>query len=164
MLGYKKGDPNKPEHFCPITLQPVLSKIFASVIRNRLYQFAEKNEYIESNLQKGFWVKVSGCVEHIETLTHIISNARLKQKGCVIITLLDLKNAFCEVNHQLLIETLKIHHVPDNVITLTLSLYSDYDILVLTDSFMTSPIRVHIEVFYKVTAYLTFFLILSKTL
>ena len=147
-VSLQKRDPNGPKNLCSIIPQPVLSKIFTSVIGNKLYQVAEKNGY----------------VAHIETLTHIISNARLKQKGCVIITLLDLKNAFCEVNHQLLIETLKLHHVPDNVITLTLSLYSDYDILVLTDSFMTSPIRVHIEVFYKVTAYLTFFLILSKTL
>ena len=101
-----------------------------------------KNEHIESNLQKVFWEKVSGCVEHIETLTHNINNAQLKQKGCVI-TLLDLKNAFSEVNHQLLIETLKPHHVPDDVITLTLALFSDYDISTLTDSFMTSSIRVH---------------------
>ena len=73
---------------------------------------------------------------------HNINNAQLKQKGCVI-TLLDLKNAFSEVNHQLLIETLKPHHVPDDVITLILALFSDYDISTLTDSFMTSSIRVH---------------------
>ena len=142
MLAYKKGDPNEPENFRPITQQSVSSKIFASVIWNKLYQFVGKNEYIESNLQKGFWEKISGCVEHIETLTHIIKNAWLKQKDCVI-TLLDLKNAFGEVNHHLLTEALKLHHIPDDVITLTSSLYSDYDISILTDSFMTSPIRVH---------------------
>ena len=102
----------------------------------------EKNEYIELNLQKIFWGKVLGGLEHIEALTHIINNAQLKQKGCVII-LLDLKNAFDEVDHQLLIETLKFHHMLDDVITLISSLYSDYDISVLTDSFMTSLIRVH---------------------
>ena len=32
VLAYKKGDPNEPEHFRPITLQPVLSKIFTSVV------------------------------------------------------------------------------------------------------------------------------------
>ena len=75
VLAYKKIDPNEREIFCPIQLQPVLSKIFTSVIPNRLYQFVEKNEYIESNLQKGIWEKISGCVEHIETLAHIINNA-----------------------------------------------------------------------------------------
>ena len=73
---------------------------------------------------------------------HIIKNARLKQKGCLI-TLLDLKNSFGELNHHLLIETLRLLHIPDDVITLISSLYSDYDISILTGSFMTSPIRVY---------------------
>ena len=115
--------------------------MFTSVIRNRLFDFASKNNYIETNLQKGFWEKVSGCIEHIECLTHIINNARLKQRGCVV-TLLDLKNAFGEVNHNLLMQTLKMHHVPDEVIQLISSLYSDYDISILTDEYMTSPITV----------------------
>ena len=54
------------------------------VIRNILHQFVEKNEYIETDLRKGFWEKVSGCVEHIERLTHSIKNARLKQRGYVM--------------------------------------------------------------------------------
>ena len=78
----------------------------------------------------------------MDTLTHIINNARLKQRGCVI-TLLDLKNVFGEVNHHLLIETLKLHHITDNVITLMSSSYSNYDISILMESFMTSSIRVH---------------------
>ena len=85
--------------------------------------------------------KISGCIEHIESLSHIINNARLKQRGCVV-TLLDLKNAFGEVNQNLLIESLKIHHVPVEIIQLITSLYTDHDISILTDNFMTSPIKV----------------------
>ena len=91
LLAYKKGDAGNPENVRPITLQPVLSKVFTSIIRNRLFNFASKNKYIETNLQKGFWEKISGCIEHIECLLHIINNAKLKQRGCVV-TLLDLKN------------------------------------------------------------------------
>ena len=93
------------------------------------------------NPQKGFWEKISGCIEHIECLLHIINYGRLKQGGCVI-TLLDLKSTFGEVNHNLLIESLKIHHVPVEIIQLITLLYSDYDISILTDNFMTSPIKV----------------------
>ena len=71
----------------------------------------------------------------------MINNALIKQRGCVV-TLLDLKNAFGEVNHNLLVQTLKIHHVPDNIITLISSLYTDYTISIITDTFMTSPIKV----------------------
>ena len=108
VLAHKKDDFGKPVNFRPITLQPVLSKVFTSLIRNRLYIFATDNRYIETNIKKVFWEKIPGCFEHIETQTHMINNARIKQRCCVI-TLLDLKNAFGEVNHSLLVETLKIY-------------------------------------------------------
>ena len=111
VLQYKKADAGNPENFPPITLQPVLSKEFTSIIRNRLFNFTSENKYIKTNLQKGFWEKISGSIKHIKCLLHIINNTRLKKRGCVV-TLLDLKNAFGEVNHNLLIESLKIHQVP----------------------------------------------------
>ena len=80
----------------------------------------------------------------------MINNARIKQHGCVI-TLLDLKNAFGAVNHNLLVETLKIHHVPDNIVTLITSLCTDYTISIITDNFMTSPIKVQRGVLQFVT-------------
>ena len=55
VLAYKKGSNEDPANFRPITLQPVLSKVFTSILRNRIYDFCYKNKFIESNLQKGFW-------------------------------------------------------------------------------------------------------------
>ena len=141
VLSYKKGDKNKPENFRPITLQPTLSKVFTSIIRNRLFTYVVNNNYIETHIQKGFWNDISGCVEHTEILSHVINNARLKQKS-VTITLIDLQNAFGEVNHELLHQILKLHHVPPEVITLIKSLYTNYHISILTDDFQTSPIHV----------------------
>ena len=88
-----------------------------------------------------------------------IKNAGLKQKDFVI-ALLDLKNAFSKVNCHLLIETFKLHHIPDDLITFILPLHSNYDISVLTDSIMSE----FIEAFYKVTPYLCYYLISSETL
>ena len=65
-----------------MSLQQVLSKVYTLFISNRLYTFAADNGYIETNIQKGFWKKISGYVEHIETLTHMINNARIRQCGC----------------------------------------------------------------------------------
>ena len=141
VLAYKKGDTGNPENFRPITLQPVLSKVLTFIIRNRLFNFASKNKYIETNLQEAFLEKISGYSKHIECLSHIINNARLKQRGCVV-TLLNIKNAFGEVNHNVLTKSLKIHHVPAEKIQLITTLYSDYDTSILTDSVMTSPIKI----------------------
>ena len=98
-------------------------------------------EYIVSNLQKGFSDDISGCIEHTETLTHIINDARKKQRSSII-TLLDLKNALGEVTHDLLLSVLKYHHIPDHIINLVKSPYTNYKVTIATDSYITSPITV----------------------
>ena len=82
-----------------------------SLIQNRIYNFLLKNQFIESNIQKGFLRAISGKIEHTELLTHIIKHAKNKQRQ-IIITLLDLKNAFGEVDHKLLLKVLEYHHIP----------------------------------------------------
>ena len=106
ILIHKKGDENDPSNFRPITLQPVFAKVYSSLIRNRIYNFLTENHYIESRIQKGFWKGVSGTIEHTELLSHMINPARGKQRQ-IIIALIDLKNAFGEVDHRLLLKTLE---------------------------------------------------------
>ena len=56
ILIYKKLDPafaNDPANFRPITLEPVIAKVFTSLIRNRIYGCISKNNYIDSHVQKG---------------------------------------------------------------------------------------------------------------
>ena len=60
-----------------------------------------------------------------ETLTHIINHARKKQRS-LIITLLDLKNTFGEVSHDLLLSVLKYGHILDHIMDLAKSLYTNY--------------------------------------
>ena len=73
--------------------------------------------------------------------THIINHAR-KQQRDLIITPLDLKNALGEVSHDLLLSVLKYHHNPDHIIDLDKSLYTNYQLTITTDSYVTSPITV----------------------
>ena len=47
---------------------------------------------------------------------------------------------------KLLVETLKIHHVPDNIISHITSLYTGYTLSIIADTFMTSPTKVQIGV------------------
>ena len=142
ILVYKKGSDTDPANFRPTTLQLVMSKIFTSIIRNRLYNFVAENKYIKNNVQKRFCDDISGCYEHTEVLiNHVINHARKKQRDLVV-TLVDLKSAFGEIDHKLLAEVLKYHKVPDHMISLITSLYTDYFISVATDSYLTSPIKV----------------------
>ena len=141
ILIHKKDSNKNPGNFHPITLQPILSKIFTSIIRNCIFTFILQNKYIETNLQKGFWEKVSGCIGHKETLIYMINYARKKQRNLVV-TLLDLKNAFGKVDQELISYVLKFHHVPGHIIQLIQSLYTDCHISIATDGYLTRRITV----------------------
>ena len=97
----KKGDTSVPSNFRPITLENIPLKVFTSCIRNAMYSFLTANNCIEHNIQKGFTPNISGTLEHTTQMANIINTARSKQRS-LIITLLDLKNAFGEVHHNLI--------------------------------------------------------------
>ena len=86
--------------------------------------------------------KLSGTFEHTAHMAHIINKARMKQRS-VVITLLDLKNAFGEVHHNLIPTVLKYHHIPDQIQQLINNLYSNFHTSVLSDCFRTPFIKVN---------------------
>ena len=141
ILIHKKGDSDKPENFCPITLEPVLLKVFTSLLRDRIYGFLQENYYIECQIQKGFIQRLSGTLEHTYNLSYLIDQARIKQRSLTV-TLLDLKNAFGEVDHMLITTTLGYHHIPDFASDIILNIYNDFYMTILTKSYVTDFIRV----------------------
>jgi len=60
----------------------------------------------------------------------------------LVVTLLDLKNAFGEVHHNLIRESLKYHHLPDIFVDLFNSIYSDCSISVSANNQWTDPIGI----------------------
>ena len=136
ILIHKKGETNEPANFRPITLESIPLKIFTSCLRNKTFQFLADNNYIEQNIQKGFTPKLSGTLEHTAQMANIINTARTKQRS-IVITLLDLKNAFGEVHHNLIYEILQYHHIPDHVKNLIRSLYTDFQTSIITEQFNT---------------------------
>ena len=69
---------------------------------------------METNIQKGFVNGISGTSEHTSHLAYVINNAGKSQRS-LIVTLLDLRNAFGEVHHNLTDCVLEHHHVPEDV-------------------------------------------------
>ena len=74
-------------------------------------------------------------------MADIINKARTKQ-GSLVITLLDLKNAFGEVHHNLIQTALDYHHIPDHVKLLVKSLYTDFKTSIITNEFRTPFISI----------------------
>ena len=67
-------------------------------------------------------------------MVNVIDKARITQQS-VVVTLLELKNAFGEVHHKLIPEILKYHHIPDHMQHLILSLYLNFQTSILTTTF-----------------------------
>ena len=74
-------------------------------------------------------------------MANIIDKARKRQRS-VVITLLDLKNAFGEVHHNLIKEVQLYHHIPDKTLALIFSLYEGFHTAVITDHYSTLAIPV----------------------
>ena len=114
ILIHKKSDPNLPENFRPITLQSVPLKIFTSILHNAMFSYLLANNFVEHNIQKGFTPHISGTFEHTTQIAYIINQARIRQRS-LIITLLDLKNAFGELHRNLIKSVFGFHHIPDHI-------------------------------------------------
>ena len=141
ILIHKKGDPNTPSNFRPITLESIPLKVFTSCLRNAMYSFLTANNFIEHNIQKGFTPNLSGTLEHTAQMANIINKARIKQRSLVI-TLLDLKNAFGEVHHNLVTSVLDYHHIPEHIKLIVESLYTNFQTSIITSEFRTPFITV----------------------
>ena len=102
-----------------------------------MFRFLTSNNLIENHIQKGFFPKTSGTLEHTALLSHIIRDAKRKQRSLVI-TLLGLQNTFGNVQHGLIDSMLKYHQIPDHVIDLVDALYADFKTTITTRSFATS--------------------------
>ena len=76
-------------------------------------------------------------------ITHIIKRAKNKQRQ-IIITLLDLKNAFRKTDHKLLLllKVLDNHHIPDEIKLLITDYYKNNTITISTDTSITDPLIV----------------------
>ena len=92
-------------------------------------------------MQKGFIPKISGTIEHTQQLAYIIQHAKRKQKTLVV-TLLDLKNAFEEVSHSLIPTVLQFHHIPREMQNIISEFYSGFSTSIATKTFVTSPLQV----------------------
>ena len=74
-------------------------------------------------------------------LGHIIKDAKRNQRS-IVITLLDLKNAFGEIHHNLIVTAIRYHHLPQEFVDIFRSIYENNFITVAVRSEWTKPIKV----------------------
>ena len=100
---HKKEDVNIIGNYRPISLLPVLSKIFEKSATNQLIKYLEENKLIAPNqhaYRKGH--STTTCLAEVLNHVHKLVD---QKKQCAIVSL-DLSKAFDSINHDLLLNKL----------------------------------------------------------
>lgn len=96
---HKGGDSSNVQHYRPISMLPIFSKVFERLLYNRLYGFLSQHGVIADS-QFGFRKKFStemALAFAIDKITNEIDRG-----NCVVGLFLDLKKAFDTVHHRIL--------------------------------------------------------------
>ncbi|XP_078118984.1 uncharacterized protein LOC144525794 [Sander vitreus] len=107
----KEKDSSEIGQFCQISLLNVEGKIFFSVVAHRLAGYLQRNNLIDTSIQKAGISGFSSCVEHASVIWHQIQVAK-KEGTNLHVVFLDLTNAFGSVPHSLLWTAFDYFRVP----------------------------------------------------
>ena len=146
ILLYKKGDASLSKNFRRITLTSVIGKLFHCILSLRLEKFVLTNKLLDSSIQKGFLFGINGTMEHIFSIDSLLANARSSKKP-IIMSFLDLKNAFGSVCHQYLFDILQYLELPSAFISYIISCYSHLCAYVSTADWNTTIFQINRGVF-----------------
>lgn len=120
ILLHKKGAKDDLGNWRPISLSSCLYKVYSGILADRLGHWAARTGAI-SRVQKGF-MPAEGCMEHNFLLQQALDDASFTSSDLVV-TWLDLKNAFGSVPHATLLLLLRQHGVHDVLIQIIADLY-----------------------------------------
>ena len=121
---FKKGDRELCDNYRGISLLSISSKIFTSVINNRLYNWAEENHKINEE-QAGFRKSYS-TIDHIYTLHSMASNCLYGSKRSKLYAaFIDFQKAFDTINRDKLWEVLVRIGVSTRMVSVLKAMYTN---------------------------------------
>jgi hypothetical protein len=145
LLFAKTNSSSNPADFRPIALTNTIGKIFFSVFSKRLERFMHENAFT-SFTQKGFKAGTPGCLEHSFAMFEALLDAKHEQRQ-IVVTWLDLCNAYGSVKHNLIQFALHWYHVPEPLCQLLLRYYDSLHACIKTKKWTTTPFQFNIGLF-----------------
>ena len=133
---YKKGDRNLPTNYRGVCLQPVLSKIFTSVLNKRLKQWSIQHNVLGEE-QAGFRSTYS-TIDNLFCLQTVITKY-LRQKGSRLYAIfVDFEKAFDRIDRSMLWNKLNTLNVSSKMVKMLRSIYSEVKYYVKCDTELTN--------------------------
>ena len=129
------------DKFRTVSKLNVEGKLYFSLWAERLTTYAVANKYIDTRIQKGGVPGISGCLENTAIISQLIREARTEKKDLVL-TWLDIANAYGSIPHKVIEVALERAHVPEVVRSLVRSYYDEVHIRFTTQDFTTTFQRV----------------------
>ena len=142
---HKKGDKLSCENYRGIAVGSNLSKLFCSVLHNRLSNFCDKNNVIPLN-QIGYRKKTRTS-DHILTLKNLIDKYITKAKRSYLyVCFVDFKSAFDTVWRKALIYKLLINGIGGNMLSVLENMYNNVSYTIKLAEGITTPITSNVGV------------------
>ena len=108
---YKKEDPHQTDNYRPISLLPVISKVFEKVVFKQVYEYFNVNNLLYKS-QYGFRKKHSTDLAGLEFNDKIVNH--LDESKLPLAIFLDLSKAFDTIDHDILIRKLCFYGITGN--------------------------------------------------
>ena len=99
---HREGDRSRPENYRPISLLPIIGKIFEFLIFDRIKNYIEKFKILKVN-QFGFRSN-HNTIDAIVSLLEDIRVNKQSKANEIKVSFLDLKKAFDTADHRILLE------------------------------------------------------------
>ena len=105
---FKKDDPHLTDNYRPISLLPVISKVFEKVVFRQVYDYFDENNLLYKN-QYGFRKKHSTELAGLEFHDKIVSE--LEKSKLPLAIFLDLSKAFDTIDHEIMLQKLQYYGI-----------------------------------------------------
>jgi hypothetical protein len=130
----------QPTNFRRICLSNTIGKLFMCMFCVSIGAWATEEGVLDTTVQKGFVAKMSGCIEHSQHVAAALRHARMHQLT-IILLFFDLKAAFDNVAHGLIMWALHRYSIPEPVQRLIQQHYATLRLCVVTKDFVTKACR-----------------------